>query len=281
MEQGKPSQTANLVCLFRALEYEWNKQDSDLKDVFAEKFLTGRSVKQFRLFKNRLFSERYREFSFYLYDWIILRHAYIDKMVREQCSEKPLILLGAGYDSRGLRLKEFIKKGIIEIDFPSTSQEKRRILQNNKYDVSHIRYHEADFQNQNLNEILKPLNLAGTPALVIWEGVTMYVNPGVIESTIHEIGNYFGANTQIAADYWNKDGSSIFNSALLKKATEIFFKTYYNEPLLFSASASEFRQMALKNGAGKFDSFSATDLAKQLNLNLKENGLNHLAIIQY
>jgi len=109
----------------------------------------------------------------------------------------------------------------------------------------------------------------------------MYVHSNVVESTIRDIGNYFGRGTHIVADYWNKDGSSIFNTVLLKKATEIFFKAYYNEPLLFSVSPAEFRTLAMKNGASQFESFSATDLAKQLKLDLKENGLNHLASIRY
>ena len=37
----------------------------------------------------------------------------------------PVVLLGAGYDSRSLRLKDHIKHGIWEFDFPATQRRKK------------------------------------------------------------------------------------------------------------------------------------------------------------
>lgn len=281
MQEGKPSKTAELVCLFRALEYAWHGEEGILKDKLARHFLSDVFVAgQYNVFSRPRAEKTYRRLSLGLYDWIILRHAFLDKLVIDYGKELPVVLLGAGYDSRGQRLKAFIKKGIYEIDFAATQENKQTLLKNLDAETEHITYGQADFISQELTDILAPLKIKG-PALFLWEGVTMYISEEVIRKTIATIKEMFGKGSIIAFDYWNMHAPTFLEQQIMKISPKIM-QLFFSEPLTFSAKPERMKEICLEAGGKEFTSFEADQLASALKLNdYKPNKYNSLGLVRF
>lgn len=283
MEEGSASGTAEMVCFFRALDLQWDKEKSLIKDEFAQLFLSEKMQQRLPGYADRAKRDRYRRLMMYLFDWIILRHAAIDNLVRENGPEMPVVLLGAGYDSRALRLKNFLKHGISEVDFPATAEQKKKILAQAKIDTAHITFHSADLMQKSLAEILETLGLKGKQALIVWEGVTMYVSKAVIEQTIRTCATLLAPGSILVADYYNEKGKSALSTETIKQKTEAFAKTFKSEPILFSSDPDGIRSLALAQGAKTVSSLTGSDIAAQFgrSADFTDNGMFALANIRF
>ncbi len=283
MEEGSASGTAEMVCFFRALDLQWEKENSLIKDEFARLFLSEKMQQRLPGYADRAKRDRYRRLMMYLFDWIILRHAAIDKLVRENGPQMPVVLLGAGYDSRALRLKSFLAHGISEVDFPATAEQKRRILTAAHIDTAHITFHSADLMQKSLAEILEALGLKGKKALIVWEGVTMYVSRAVIEQTIRTCATLLAPGSILVADYFNEKGKSSLSTETIRQKTEAFSKTFKSEPILFSSDPEGIRTLALAQGAKSVNSLTGGDIAAHFNrsADFTDNGMFALADIRF
>ncbi len=283
MEEGSASGTAEMVCFFRALDLQWDKENSLIKDEFAQLFLSEKMQQRLPGYADRAKRDRYRRLMMYLFDWIILRHAAIDNLVRENGPQMPVVLLGAGYDSRALRLKSFLKHGISEVDFPATAEQKKKILAQAKIDTAHITFHSADLMQKSLAEILETLGLKGKQALIVWEGVTMYVSKAVIEQTIRTCSTLLAPGSILVADYFNEKGKSALSADIIKQKSEAFAKTFKSEPILFSSDPKSLRTLALTQGAKSVTSLTASAIATMFgrSADFKDNGMFALANIRF
>ncbi len=283
MEEGSASGTAEMVCFFRALDLQWDKENSLIKDEFARLFLSEKMQQRLPGYADRNKRDLYRRLMMYLFDWIILRHAAIDSLVRENAPAMPVVLLGAGYDSRALRLKPFLKHGISEVDFPATAEQKKKILEQAKIDTAHITFHSADLMQRSLAEILEALGLRGKQALIVWEGVTMYVTRGVIEQTIRTCATELAPGSVLVADYFNEKGKSSLSADVIKQKSEAFAKTFKSEPILFSSDPEAMRALALAQGAKVVNSQTGSDIAAKFgrSADFKDNGMFALAEIRF
>jgi methyltransferase (TIGR00027 family) len=238
MKEGRPSETAQIVCLMRALEYEWKKEESLLKDKYAKMFLTGRYDLWLRVLSSFGGQITFPSFQ-WIFDAAILRSALMDEVIKGNSHQYPVILLGAGFDSRSLRLKDYLKKGIYEIDFPATQILKKSILEEHKLDTSHVTYIEADFDETPIDKIFDGLGLRNAPVILIWEGVTMYLEEQLVYNTIKEVGNYFGKGTILLADYWLQ---SFPLPQFLQNSIRDIFAVLWNEPIVFGTSEEELQK---------------------------------------
>ncbi len=281
MQEGKPSKTAELVCLFRALEYAWHGESSILKDSMAHNFLQdGFVTTQYRLFNAKRREKAYRKLSFGLYDWIILRHGYLDYLLKQYAAEKNIVLLGAGYDSRAYRLGNLIKHQIYEVDFPATQKSKLALLNKLQVATDYVQYLEADFINQSLEDILASVDRS-RPTYFIWEGVTMYITREVIENTMATLAREFGAGSVIAFDYWNTHAPSVLEQQIMKISPKLM-ELFFSEPLTFSANAENMKEICMANGANKFTSLEAPELVAPLGAaGYAPNKYNSMAVVEF
>jgi methyltransferase (TIGR00027 family) len=122
---------------------------------------------------------------------IALRARYFDdhsgQCVKDGCDQ--IVLLGAGYDSRYVRLNEFRHATVFELDLNST-QVIKKALTRRLYGrlPANVRYVAIDFSQDSVTE--KLLN-AGFQThrrtLFIWEGVTLFLNQDIIEQTLGQL----------------------------------------------------------------------------------------------
>lgn len=102
------------------------------------------------------------------------------------------MILGAGFDTRALRLKFLKSIPVIEIDHPNTSQLKIRILEEYLDSLpANTVYCQIDFNQQSLDNLASRHNFDFTkPTTIIWEGVTNYLTEEAVHSTFSFISRF-------------------------------------------------------------------------------------------
>jgi len=145
--------------------------------------------------------------------WILymqVRTRAIDDDVRAYVARSgaQLVVLGAGYDSRALRMPELAGARVFEIDHPATQAYKRDVLAARGV-TSPARYVEWDFEARPMAELPDALAAAGldraAPTLTIWEGVTMYLSEPAIDASLRAIRAWSAAGSELAMTYFARD----------------------------------------------------------------------------
>ncbi|MBW8771435.1 MAG: class I SAM-dependent methyltransferase [Gemmatimonadetes bacterium] len=130
MRAGRPSGTAHLVALGRAMADAGLSHVAGFHDPTARVFLSDKGRKSlakteqayragargFRVAAARMMA-----------DMMALRTSAIDAAVRAAIAEgaRQLVILGAGYDGRAWRLPELAGVKVFEVDHPATQGDKR------------------------------------------------------------------------------------------------------------------------------------------------------------
>jgi methyltransferase (TIGR00027 family) len=184
---------------------------------------------------------------------IALRARYFDdearRCLREGCEQ--VVLIGAGYDSRFLRLPEFRRIRIYELDLASTQAVKkaatRRLLGGLPPNVSYV---TADLSRQAVTDRLRDAGfLPQRRTLFVWEGVSLFLNRDIIEETLGRLAG-LGAGHRLVFDFVppelveNETGHR-GNRELLRLCAEI------GEPLTFGCAPGEMTRILA--GAGYDD----------------------------
>lgn len=141
--------------------------------------------------------------------WIMymqVRTRLIDDAVRAFVAGggRQLVVLGAGYDCRALRLPELAGSQVYEIDHPSTQDHKLAVLRRLGA-TSPANYLAWDFETHPMDDLPAALAEAGhDPAaltLTIWEGVTMYLTEGAIDASLRAITTWSPPGSELAMTY--------------------------------------------------------------------------------
>jgi methyltransferase (TIGR00027 family) len=265
MLENTPSRTAEVVALIRALEYAYYGEKSLLKDKYAVRFLSD----FYMAIYNRLsilpdfMSFFVNSASLGLFDFVTLRHALMDDYTRRLAQKIPVAVLGAGYDSRALRLAQHIKHGIWEFDFPATQRRKKFYLRNERIEGEVPHYCEVDFMKESLPEIFERSGMPKSAALVIWEGVSMYVSEDVVKNTLRACRDYFGEGTIVVFDYWHSTMDDPFRN-LLVKIMPLVMDMIYSERFTYGATPQQMRDLALSCRARRFESLTGKQVMKRL-----------------
>jgi methyltransferase (TIGR00027 family) len=124
---------------------------------------------------------------------IVLRARFIDDYACRSLNEgfEQVVLLGAGYDSRFIRLPEFRGARIYELDLYSTQVIKKSMTRKLLGDLPpNVNYVSIDFSR---DSIIQKLLAAGfqryKKTLFIWEGVTLFLNQDILEKTLGRIAD--------------------------------------------------------------------------------------------
>jgi methyltransferase (TIGR00027 family) len=191
----RPSQTAEVMALFRALETLRPARERLFSDPFAERFLRP-------IDRGLLLSARFRPIRSLIERVIdrrwpgartsaIARTRLIDDALTRGLHEgvKQVVLLGAGFDSRAHRLADVSQARVFEVDQPATQKEKiRRITPRCEGSSKAVVYVPADFQTQMVDAAL--LGHGFDPivrSFVVWEGVTNYLSRIAVESMLRAL----------------------------------------------------------------------------------------------
>jgi methyltransferase (TIGR00027 family) len=154
-------------------------------------------------------------------DWIVNRTEFIDSQLEEflqetegSSSNRQVVLLGSGYDTRSLR---YSQEGIdfFEVDIPDVLSMKSKMV--DQYCVegssssSSIKFVPLDLnevltRNENIVDVLKTNGLrVDLPTIVVCEAVLFYLIPGAVQKMVSELFS-LNANRYIFTDNLAKVG---------------------------------------------------------------------------
>nr|WP_315247640.1 SAM-dependent methyltransferase [uncultured Flavobacterium sp.] len=212
MKTHKTSRTAQYMALFRALETKRNSNDKLFSDEYAIHFLEAKlrfasRISKYAIIRKYISNTIQKKIPGALSSGIA-RTKYIDDLLKSTITNgvKQVIILGAGFDTRALRLAFLESIPVIEIDHPNTSKfkiatYKSRIGQLPK----NIEFYQIDFNKQSLEKLAEQHNFDFTkPTTVIWEGVTNYLTEDAIKNTFEFIKK-FTTNSYVIFTYVHKD----------------------------------------------------------------------------
>ncbi len=222
MREGKPSRTASQNALFRALEARRSATVRVADDPLAVHFLPA----EFRLLAEVARLPPARRLLEVVIDrrWpcarpgVVARTRLIDHLVlRELARVEQVLILGAGFDTRAFRLPGMAQARVFELDHPATQAAKRRALHRGGHAGAQVTFVPVEFGHDDLARALTAAGFAGgAPTLVLWEGVTNYLDRAAVDATFTLLGSVLGAGSPVVFTYVDArmlDGSAAFAGA--------------------------------------------------------------------
>ena len=191
MKANTASRTAQYMALFRAIETVRHSHKRLFDDPYAIYFLDNglkRAVKIAALpFLGGLIQKFIHRKAPGALSSGIARTILIDELLQQtiRYGVKQVIILGAGFDTRALRLDFLNSIPVIEIDHPDTANLKLKKLKEILGKLpSNICYYQIDFNKQSLADLASRNNFnLSIPTTIIWEGVTNYLTQQAVDET--------------------------------------------------------------------------------------------------
>jgi methyltransferase (TIGR00027 family) len=158
----------------------------------------------------------------------------IDEEVGGATAATQLVLLGAGLDARAYRLPSLANATVFEVDHPATQADKR--LRTDRLEplargVVHV---AVDFARHALGERLADAGHdRSRPSVVVWEGVTMYLEKPAIDATLSALRDACAPGSCLLVTYYDTEVSR------LRELAHPFFRLV-GEPLV-----TRFSQVAM------------------------------------
>jgi methyltransferase (TIGR00027 family) len=211
MRDTKASVSAMTVALARA-HLHWL---GVIDDPFASTVLTRRHQSAALMFKRGPLADYGRSPTF---GYIACRTRFFDDAViaAVKVGLTQFVTLGAGYDSRPLRLA---RPGVryFEVDHPATQAEKRRRLPGG--DVSYV---GAEFRRDDLPDALLRSGFErDRPAIFLAEGLTMYLDQATNEGLFSTVASVAAAGSRLAVDFAHGGGSVSLPSQVIASAIRL------------------------------------------------------------
>ena len=237
MRDESPSRTAAAVAVARGLAELLPPEAQLARDPYGAAF-SYRGVRE-HLGKLRPLAETRVMKAWILY--MQVRTRVIDDALRAflAAGGRQVVLLGAGYDTRALRLPELADATILEIDHPATQGRKRSVLAKLGAD-SPARYVTWDFETRAMEDLPDVLEEAGLdraqPVFTIWEGVTMYLTEAAIDASLRAIRAWSPAGSKLAMTYFVK--TRIAQPSLVTRMAKAVVATF-GEPWRFGWDPAE------------------------------------------
>jgi methyltransferase (TIGR00027 family) len=167
------------------------------------------------------------------------RQTLYDNVVEQYLPDiTQFVILGAGFDTRALRLKGMPKYASVrsfEIDTPPTVAYKRENLTKAGIDSAGVTYVPADFEKDDwLTQLINAGFIPGQPALFIWEGVVPYLDREAVVDTLRKIASTT-KGTIVAFDYFT---SEVLESKALSMRSIRASLSAGGEPLKFGVDST-------------------------------------------
>lgn len=222
MRAGQPSRTAGQNALFRALEARRPAPARIADDPLAVHFLSP----EFRLLAEAARLPQARRLLEMVIDdrWpcvrpgVVARTRLIDQVVlRELGRARQLLILGAGFDTRAWRLPGMDQVRVFELDHPATQAAKQRALRRGGRSAAHVSFVPVVFGAGDPAQALTAAGFAaGARDLVLWEGVTNYLDGEAVDATFALLASMLGSGSLVLFTYVDAgmlDGSVLFAGA--------------------------------------------------------------------
>jgi len=260
MKADKASSTAQLMALFRALETSRSSDERIFYDPYAIEFLDGNmkaaaKFARFPLIRN-LVERRIQKLIPGALSSGIARTKYIDDLLERTVGEgvNQLVILGAGFDTRALRLPYLQQTPVIEIDHPNTAALKMERLRNKIGNLpGHVRYLQIDFNKESFDEFVRKHSIDLTRrSTILWEGVSNYLTEQAVANVFRFVEK-FSQGSVIIFTYVDQlvlqNPASFFGAErLLRDLKEMEERwTFGFDPLMLSKYLATFHLILLED----------------------------------
>lgn len=196
------SDTAYAIAFIRAQEAELPEGERLFEDPCARIFAAaGEHAKEG--------IERFLSLPFFR-DGIRLRTRHIDDVVRDAVlrGTRQLVLMGAGFDARALRLPEVARHGVqaFEIDFQALLEHKRGLLEGGGVAIPASVHHigcdfTSGFEAQLAEDLVAQGFQRGEPAMFVWEGVIAYIGEEAIDRSLRFMASIGAPGSRVIFDF--------------------------------------------------------------------------------
>lgn len=152
-------------------------------------------------------TQRYVDLPFFR-EGVRLRTRFIDDAVREHVAGglRQVVILGAGFDTRGLRMPELERARVFEVDFAEQLARKRALLAAGGVSLPDTIAHagcdfEGDWEPRLLADLAAHGFRAGAGALFVWEGVIGYIDSPAIDRSLAFMVRAGGRGTRVVFSF--------------------------------------------------------------------------------
>lgn len=207
MKYGKASKTAELSAMIRTLA---TKNIYGLQVFFdpLSKYFVGTRTRFIYLINsihsliNPAFWSKGMNSVGYLLSLCRHRFIYEELKLEIQSSQIQVLIIGAGYDTSYLMLKDKITtQQFFELDFPATQQRKKKILNRLFHETPNLHFCEIDLKQKSVRHALAESKFnKDLPTFIIIEGVLSYLTKPEIEELLKELST-LSKQVKIIADY--------------------------------------------------------------------------------
>ena len=146
----------------------------------------------------------------------VARTRFIDDALGEALAAgaRQVLILGAGFDARALRIRALAGVPVFEVDLPETSRAKRERLLRRGPLPANVRYVEADLAREPLADVLAAAGFdSAAPSFAVWEGVTNYLTAEAVDATLRALAKRCAPGSRILFTYMDRavlDGTRSF-----------------------------------------------------------------------
>ena len=159
-----------------------------------------------------------------LFDALGHRTRFFDEMMLRSLDQvEQIVILGAGWGTRGYGLAKKENINIFEVDALDTQSQKRKSLAEANIDSSHVIFATADFNKESWLDALQKVGFdPEKTTFILWEGVTFYLEAETVAATLQTVATQLAKGSAIAFDYPAKHiiegdtSSRIYRYALTK-----------------------------------------------------------------
>ena len=137
--------------------------------------------------------------------FLAVRERHIDEFLQRNLAGgvQQIVILGAGLDARAYRFEQLKSIKVFEVDHPASQASKiatvRRVLGELP---AHVTYAAIDFNTETLERRLPECGYdESRRTLFIWQGVTQYLTPEAVDSTLAFIAGHSTAGSAVIFDY--------------------------------------------------------------------------------
>ncbi len=194
--------TAIGIAIVRGIESEKPEDERLCYDPYARKFVNNAFYKLVRLFDRMGYSEKKGPG---VTGFLAVRERHIDEFLKTQiqAAVEQIVILGAGLDARAYRFDELKKIRVFEVDHPASQSSKMEKVKQVLGELpAHVTYIPVDFNSQTLEKRLPESGYdASRKTLFIWQGVTQYLTPAAVDSTLAFIVQRSPAGSSVIFDY--------------------------------------------------------------------------------
>jgi methyltransferase (TIGR00027 family) len=248
MREHKPSTTAQIVTLIRAV-LSSPEGGSILDDIYAAHFLQepyAQILKTMRLPVGPLLYKILGSSTGAVGN-VGGRTLFFDEEIKLATQEgiTQVVVLGAGYDTRALRLQ---REGVrfFEVDHPATQADKRSKVAKLGLDYPPV-FVTVDFTKDDLAEQLKAAGFSTEQkTFFLWEGVTMYLSEPEVNQTLSALRAISAPQSLLAFDVNTANIPSMFHN--IKTALRRAAVSGFGEPWKLWMTAETIPDMLQKNG---------------------------------